>query len=214
MRFEEPKAGMSQQSCHQIFGPTNHDWVLLSAYFTSYEELGVTVQREKWLRGESVRLKCILLDEMSRGEQRPDLVHAYADILHEWESHREACRDALYKWQATADGLRDTLIYRGICETRSEAFRWYLSAWYRRKCVEAGGCCARNRRCCLHYPDNDTGTWAGHCTPACPCCSVYNDIERPIEPLDSRGESERVEQGPRHRDQFSHAMWETFAWQY
>ncbi|KAL4795028.1 hypothetical protein BDV19DRAFT_363943 [Aspergillus venezuelensis] len=105
---------------HQIFGLTNHEWTLLSAYFTTYEELGVTVQREKWLRGESVRLKCILVDEMSLGEQRPGLVHEYADILHERENHRQAWKDALFKWRGTEDGLKGTPLYRGICETRNK----------------------------------------------------------------------------------------------
>ncbi|KAL4960995.1 uncharacterized protein BDV14DRAFT_181232 [Aspergillus stella-maris] len=159
-------------------------------------------------------MKCILLDEMSRGEQKLDLVHAYADILHQRENHRQACKDALYKWRATEDGLRDIPIYCGICEARSKRLWWYYSRWYWMKCTEAGGCCARSCGCCLCYPGVDTGAWAGHCTPACPCCFNYNGIERPIEPLDSRGALERVEQGPRHGDQFNHAMLETFAWQY
>ncbi|KAL4935952.1 hypothetical protein BDV06DRAFT_217037 [Aspergillus oleicola] len=184
---------------HRLFGLTASECNALGAYFTTYEELGVAVQWEKWLRGESVRLKCILADNMSRGLPTPEeSIHAYADILHERKEHKEICRLALQKWRKTADGIKDTPIYRGICATRARPY-WWFSSWLREQCIEAGGCCGRGCKCCWSHQDLDFETWGGHCTPACPCCLQRDGIDRLIEQLGSHPSEQQEQEQERER---------------
>ncbi|KAL4785984.1 hypothetical protein BJX76DRAFT_346580 [Aspergillus varians] len=173
---------------HRVFGLTDDEWTSLRAYFTSFEALGVVVQREIWLRGESVRLKCIL----------PDLAHAHADVVQERKKNKQACRQAVDKWKATRVGIKDTLIYRAMHDT-SSLRNWWLTSWLRKQCAKSGGCYL------------DFGVWAGHCTPACPCCLDRICIDKPIEQLKSHGER-RFDPRRGQIDRFTRKMLRAYSW--
>lgn len=195
---------------HLVFGLTEDEWKSLSTYFVHFEDLGITVQLENWLRRESQQLQDILIDKISRGESRPDLIHQYVDILHQRATNKEASNLAFNRWEATAGSLKGTPIYRGLSSNRSTSYWWY-TRWLNKQCAEAGGCCGRGCKCCCRkIRDLDFGTWGGHCTPACSCCLDHLGVDRAIEQLGS-GREPRFDSKEIRKIRFNRKMLKMYA---